>query len=181
MCEYSVVSSSLQPHGPYIACQAPLSMGFSFPGRSGLLFPPPGERDGSLGQRTGRKVRARQTIGLGGWTHVNRYRVKGMLRKAQGCWGRFLAWKVSISWCCSWRYRKPKNKSHLKKCNAGFSFWPVERYLQTSKQSSDRYGSYGSGLQILIWYSFTYGPGPRLHTPGNSVPWEGTQAWKTPH
>ena len=41
MCEYSVVSSSLQPHGPYIACEAPLSMGFSFPGRSGLPFPPP--------------------------------------------------------------------------------------------------------------------------------------------
>ena len=41
MCAYSVMSNSLQPHGPYVACQAPLSMGFSFPDRSGLPFPPP--------------------------------------------------------------------------------------------------------------------------------------------
>ena len=161
-----------------VARQAPLFVGFPRQEYwSGSPFLPAGESNGSLSQSTGRKVRARQTTGLGGRTHVNRYREKGMLRKGP----TFLAWKVSVSWCCSWRYREPKNKSHLEKCNAGFSFWPVERYLQTSKQSLDRWGSYGSGLQILIWYSFTYVPGPRLYTPRNSVPWEGTQAWKTPH
>ena len=36
-------SDSLQPHGPYVAHQAPLSMGFSRQGYwSGLLFPSPG-------------------------------------------------------------------------------------------------------------------------------------------
>ena len=39
----SVVSNSLQPHGLYVACQAPLSMGFSRQEyRSGLPCSPPG-------------------------------------------------------------------------------------------------------------------------------------------
>ena len=38
----SVVSNSLQPHGLYVACQAPLSMGFSRQEYwSGLPCPPP--------------------------------------------------------------------------------------------------------------------------------------------
>ena len=38
----SVVSNSLQAHGLYVACLAPLSMGFSRHG-SGLPFPSPGD------------------------------------------------------------------------------------------------------------------------------------------
>ena len=42
VCSYSVVSDSLISHG-LVACQAPLSMGFSKQGYwSGLSFPPPG-------------------------------------------------------------------------------------------------------------------------------------------
>ena len=41
---YLVVSSSLQPHGLYVAHQAPLSMGFSRQEYwSGLPFPSPGD------------------------------------------------------------------------------------------------------------------------------------------
>ena len=39
----SIVSDSLQPHGLYIAHQAPLSMRFSRQGWSGLPFPSPGD------------------------------------------------------------------------------------------------------------------------------------------
>ena len=40
---HSVMSNSLPPHGLYVACQAPLSMGFSRQEYwSGLLFPFPG-------------------------------------------------------------------------------------------------------------------------------------------
>ena len=40
----SVVSDSLQPHGLYVACQAPLPMGFSRQEQwSGLTFPSPGD------------------------------------------------------------------------------------------------------------------------------------------
>ena len=40
----SVTSDSLQPHEPYVACQAALSMGFSRQGYwSGLSFPSPGD------------------------------------------------------------------------------------------------------------------------------------------
>ena len=40
---HSVMSDSLQPHGLYVACQAPPSMGFSRQEYwSGLLFLPPG-------------------------------------------------------------------------------------------------------------------------------------------
>ena len=41
---HSVVSDSLPPHGLYVACQAPLSMGFSRQEYwSGLLFSSPGD------------------------------------------------------------------------------------------------------------------------------------------
>ena len=39
----SVRSYSLQPHGLYVACQAPLSMEFYRQDWSGLLCPPPGD------------------------------------------------------------------------------------------------------------------------------------------
>ena len=44
MSVYSVRSYSLQPHGLYVACQAPLSMEFYRQEHwSGLLCPPPGD------------------------------------------------------------------------------------------------------------------------------------------
>jgi len=41
----SVMSDSLQPYGSYVACKAPLSIGFLRQEYwSGLPFPPPGDR-----------------------------------------------------------------------------------------------------------------------------------------